>query len=362
MKILFITSSSINGGAQKHIREMYKSLTGLGHKVYLVAPAGWLTDELKEYGTKIISMKLGIKSISKLKDTFEKIEPDITNTFILSGGVYGTMAWKKKKNGKIFITVNNPVIYPGISRVGKMIYPYMYRYMSHYASAFLVKADRVRDEVAEIIRNKKPVISIKNGIDLSVFNKDIEYPEIRNELGIKKDDIVITNVAALDVRKGQEYLIHATEELRKKYPIHVLLVGEGNNGEKLKRLVKEKGAEDYIHFLGRRSDVNCILANSDIFVLPSLHEGLPNALLEAMAMGLPCIATDVGGVRQLIDGDDKGMVIKVRSVEDIKFAVIKIIVDSTYAMKIGNAAYKKINISFSQQNVATELESIYNST
>lgn len=360
MRILFITSSSINGGAQKHIREMFKSLTLLGHEVYLVAPSGWLTDELALYGDNVIRMNLSLKNTSKIADVIERINPEITNTFILSGGVFGTIAWKKRKTGKLFVTVNNPVIYPGISRIGKFVYPNLYRWMSKYVSAFLVKADKVRDEVASVIRHKKPVISIKNGIDFETFDKEKVYPDIKEGMGIKCKDIVISNVAALDVRKGQEYLIEAAVELREEYPIHVLLVGEGNDEERLKRLVKDKNAEAYIHFLGRRGDINCVLANSDIFVLSSLHEGLPNALMEAMAMGLPCVATDVGGVRQLIDGDDKGIVIKSESASDIKNAIEELLSNSNAEMR-GLNAYVKMKTEFSQNVVVRELVKIYES-
>lgn len=359
MRILFVTSSSINGGAQKHIREMFRNFYNLGYDMYLIAPKGWLLDELREYGDKIIPMDVDMRNISQLEKVLDKVKPNITNTFILSGGVFGVAAWKKRKYGKIFITVNNPVIYDGISTVGKIIYPYLYRWMSRYASAFLVKADRVRDEVAKVINNKKPVISIKNGIDFSVFDKEKRYPNIREKLGITDNDVVISNIAALDVRKGQTYLIEAVFELRANYPVHVLFVGEGTEKERLQRIAKEKDVERYVHFLGQRSDINCVLANTDIFVLPSLHEGLPNALMEAMAMGLPCIATDVGGVKQLIHSGKNGLVIKPRSVKEIEEAV-KVVINDKKAMKeYGNEAYRTIFEEYKQDVVIKELLSIY---
>lgn len=361
MKILFITSSSINGGAQKHIREMYKNLSELGHDLFLIAPQGWLTDELKTFGDKVICMNVGPKSLHDIEELIEQIKPDITNTFILSGGVFGIKAWKKQKYGKIFVTVNNPVIYPGISIVGRFLYPCMYRWMSKYASAFLVKADRVRDEVARVIRNKKPVISIKNGIDFSIFDKDKEFPEIRTKLGITQEDIVIVNVAALDVRKGQEYLIRAVVGLRNKYPVHLLLVGEGADEERLREIVSTNGAEEYIHFLGRRSDINIILANSDYFVLSSLHEGLPNALMEAMAMGLPCVATDVGGISQLIDNKKNGLIINAESDYDIRVAIEWLITNPETAKTYGLLSCEKMQEQYKQDKVAKELMGIYNS-
>lgn len=359
MKILFITSSSINGGAQKHIREMFKSLENMGHDMHLVAPTGWLTDELKCYGDKVITMEIGPKNIGQIEAALDQIKPDITNTFILSGGVFGTVAWKKKKYGKLFITVNNPVIYPGISTIGKLVYPRMYRWMSKYASAFLVKADKVKDEVVDVIRGKKNVVSIKNGIDFTVFDRDKAYPNIRTKLGIKEGDIVLTNVAALDRRKGQQYLIQAATELHKSFPVHILLVGEGSDEERLKEISNAHDGNEYIHFLGRRGDINIVLSNSDIFVLSSLHEGLPNALMEAMAMGLPCVATDVGGVRQLIEDNVDGLVIKPESYIEIKESVEWLLDNPAKKRTYGELAYKKVRQLYNQEKVAEELVAIY---
>lgn len=359
MKILFITSSSINGGAQKHIREMFKSFTELAHEVYLIAPEGWLIEELKSYGEKVIPLSIGVRKISELSKIIDKIKPDITNTFILSGGVYGTLAWKKEKYGKLFVTVNNPVLYPGVSTKGRLLYPRMYRFMSKYTSAFLVKSDQVREEVDNVIRHKKPVISIKNGVDFHIFDKNKEYPDFRDKLGIGKADIVITNVAALDIRKGQRYLIEAAIEVREEYPIQVFIIGEGNLEKELKALVKKRDAEEYIHFLGHRSDINYILAKTDIFILPSIHEGLPNSLMEAMAMGLPCIATDVGGVRQLIDSGDKGIVIKPEFSTEIVDGIRNLLSDKNKMETIGANACRKILKEYSQDVVVKELEEIY---
>ena len=359
MRILFITSSSINGGAQKHIRDMVRCLSKIGYEVHLVAPMGWLLEELLEYSERIHVLPASIKNVRRLQVLIEAIKPDITNTFILSGGLFGCVAWRKKKYGKLFITVNNPVLYEGIPRVRRFLYPKIYRWLSCYATAFLVKSNVVRDEVELVIRNRKPVISIKNGIDLKIFDRNAHYEDIRTAFGITPKDIVLTNVAALDKRKGQNYLIEAVCRLSEKYPIQLFLVGEGIDETKLKKQVADEGAGGYIHFLGRRNDINTILANSDIFVLPSLHEGLPNALMEAMAMGLPCIAADVGGVRQLIEKETEGYVVTPRSVEQMICVICNILHNPTQANQMGELAYKKIESQYRLEGVARQLIQIY---
>ena len=126
--------------------------------------------------------------------------------------------------------------------------------------------------------------------------------------------------------------------------------------------MKENSADAYIHFLGRRSDINVILANSDIFVLPSLHEGLPNALMEAMAMGLPCVATDVGGVRQLIDDQQSGVVVEIKNSKALYEAMSDFLQTPMLRVRYGESANKKIEQQFRQDCVTKELLEIYEKT
>lgn len=359
MKILFITSSSINGGAQKHIRDMFRCFMQSGDDVYIAAPKGWLLDELSEYGDRCRPIENSLRSIPYLTELIRELQPEITNTFILSGGCLGVAAWKNVRCGKIFVTVNNPVIYEGISSAGRLLYPLLYRWMSRYAAAFLVKSDTVREEVSCVIRQRKPVVSIKNGIDFSVFDKDAEYPDLRRPLGLSGEDVVISNIAALNERKGQRYLIDAVCALRARYPVHLLLVGEGPEKDAYQQLVAHSCAESFVHFLGRRSDINCILANSDIFVLPSLHEGLPNALMEGMAMGLPCVATDVGGVRQLIPDDSAGLVVSSKSASQLETALEQVLQHRDSAATMGKAASQRMRTEYSLYTAASQLKEFY---
>lgn len=358
MKILFITSSSINGGAQKHIREMFKSLAKKGNEMYLAAPQGWLTDELK-WSQNIKIMDCSLKNVRILRNFIKQIKPDIVNTFILSGGCFGVAGWKRDRIGKIFVTVNNPVLYEGISYSKRIIYPKLYKWMCRYASAFLVKSDIVQKEVLNVIQHKLPVLSIKNGIDFSVFDRCQSYPDLRKAWGIDENEIIITNVAALDVRKGQEYLIGAAIRLRKKYPVHLIVVGEGAYRDELIQKIKEYSAGGYIHLLGRRADINSILYNSDIFALPSLHEGLPNSLMEAMAMGLPCVATNVGGVKQLIPDDSFGIVVEAKDEQKLADAIEKLVLSKALRESLGSRAAELMAENYKQENAADELLAIY---
>ncbi len=357
-KILFITSSSIGGGAQKHIRDMFLQFVGKGYEMHLVAPRGWLTEELSPYKENIYELLVSVKNLPTLVKIFDKIKPDVTNTFILSGGIFGYTAWLRKKYGKIFITVNNPIIYDGISPVNKIIYPTFYRFMAKRCNAFLVKSDNVKDEVNNTT-GKGNAISIKNGIDFSVFDKNMKG-SLKRELGLSNSDILITNTGALEERKGQKYLIEAMKTICEKYEnAYCAIAGEGSIEKELSELISVFGLDNKVFLLGKRRDVNNILASTDVFVLSSLHEGLPNSLIEAMSMQKPCVATDAGGASELIDTEISGFIINSKSADEILEKVLWFLKNKEQATVMAEKAYIKIKENYELSSVAKELLKIY---
>ncbi|GBF33833.1 glycosyl transferase, group 1 [Desulfocucumis palustris] len=328
--------------------------------MYLIAPEGWLVDKLGDTPDRLFVTGLSRGTTGRVEEILNQIKPDIVNTFILSGGIYGYLAWKKKKNGHIFITVNNPIIYDGIKPLNRFLYPYFYRWMAKGCSVFLVKSDKVKDEVRRVVRNRVPTVSIKNGIDFSIYDRKKEYPDLRSEWNIPRDGFVISSVGALEVRKGHCYLIEAIAKLTTEHKnLYCCIVGSGSEETNVRAQIQSLGVADRVLLLGRRSDINAVLGNSDVFALPSLHEGLPNALMEAMAMGLPCVATDVGGVRELIPDTTLGSVVPPKSAEDLYRELGRYLGDPGLRRATGERAYEKMNSEFSLQAATENLLSVY---
>ena len=360
MKIIFIISNSMQGGAQKHLRDMFRNLLGLGHDMYLIAPRGWLVDELGDTPDRLRVMDLSFSTTGRVRRVLEEIRPDIVQTFILSGGIYGYLAWKKNQYGHIFITVNNPIIYDEIKPWNRLLYPFFYRWMAGGCSGFLAKSDNVRDEVRQVIRNRVTTVSIKNGIDFSIYDREQAYPNLRLEWHIPRDGFVVACVGALEVRKGHRYLIEAFARLAAEHKhIYCCLTGSGSEEANLRAQVARLGVGDRVLLLGNRADVNAVLSNADVFALPSIHEGLPNALLEAMAMGLPCIATDVGGVRELLSDVGLGSVVPARSSGALYRELDRYMADPGLRRSTGERAWEKIKAEYSLEAATENLLSVY---
>jgi glycosyltransferase involved in cell wall biosynthesis len=141
---------------------------------------------------------------------------------------------------------------------------------------------------------------IHNGIDIDNFRARFQSSKLkRKEFGLPENAIVCITVANLKWQKGHKFLIEAASLIDKSERPHFLFVGEGPERNPLEKLIQEKGLNDFFHFAGQRTDIPELLAIADIFVLPSILEGLGICLIEAFAAGLPVIATETGGIPEI---------------------------------------------------------------
>lgn len=157
----------------------------------------------------------------------------------------------------------------------------------------------------------KKIDCIPNGVDLSRFEvKDVEKLALREELGIVSNRKIIGSVARLEPQKDIATLVNAFVVVKKQHPqLTLLLVGEGREEENLRKVVKANGLSREVIFLKRRNDIPKLLSVMDIFVLPSLHEGMSNALLEAMAAGKCILASRIEENAELIEHEKEGILV-----------------------------------------------------
>jgi len=195
---------------------------------------------------------------------------------------------------------------------------------------------------------------IYNGTDVENFKPDDNR---RN----KEKFIITLGGTRVTARKGINYLIEAVYGLHQKYPqICVTVIGEGNEKENLENLSKKLGIKDKIIFLGRveYNKINAYYQEASVFVLPSLNEGMSNAMLEALASGLPIIATDTGGTRELVSDGENGFIIKMKDSNDIANKIEVLIKDEDLRLKMAKKSREKA-LQLSWKNVAAKYYEIY---
>jgi len=207
----------------------------------------------------------------------------------------------------------------------------------------------------EILHNgfsKETLVEIPNGIDINRFSER----SLRN----KNDIRTITYIGRLDSYKGVNFLIEGFKQLLSKVDsVRLNIVGDGPDEPLLKNAAKELGIADHITFKGRREDILSELYNTDIFVLPSLSEGMSNVLLEAMACGLPVVATFVGGNSDLIRDRYNGILIPPRDSTMLSVALLELLEDEELAQRLGEEARKTIEKNYSMDQIVDKYIKLY---
>ncbi|MFH1457587.1 MAG: glycosyltransferase family 4 protein [Candidatus Omnitrophota bacterium] len=216
--------------------------------------------------------------------------------------------------------------------------------------------------------DEKDVFVVHNGIDLEKF-KIPALPAGRQNSKFKDDmkkryglrqGPVIGIVGRLSDVKGHIYLIQAMPCVLKSFPeTQLLIVGDGKMKKELMRMVENLGLKGNVVFVPCVSDTREAFCAMDVFVMPSLKEGLGLALMEAMASGLPVIGSDVGGIRSLIQEGENGLLVKPSNVTGLSQACLRILGDPQKSRSLGEAARAFIHRNFSQDKMVTQTEEVY---
>ncbi|MEF8853178.1 MAG: glycosyltransferase [Haloarculaceae archaeon] len=200
---------------------------------------------------------------------------------------------------------------------------------------------------------------VHNGRDLSKFDRD--PPEgLRASLGVPEDARLVGTVGRLIDRKGQDELLDAWVTVRADCPdAHLLVVGDGPHRAHLEARASYRDVADSVHFVGLREDVPDLLATMDAFAFPSHYEGLPGALLEAMAAGLPCVATPVDGNSELLDAYDSGLFFEVGDDAAMARALVLVLDHPDVAGDLGENARQRAREHFDVDTMVDNFETVY---
>lgn len=212
----------------------------------------------------------------------------------------------------------------------------------------------------EVIPSFESIV-INNGIDQKKFNRNNHFADIRKELGLSAETILVLFIARFTSHKQPLRLIEAFEKAQKELPgMHLLLVGEGDQRPEAVKMVGEMKLQDRISLWPFRLDVPDILAAADIFVLPSLWEGLPIGLLEAMSMGKAVLATRVDGTKEVVQNGRNGILVETTDlVNDLSSALVRLAGDTSLRKELGQHAMETVNERFNAAVMTRSIEAVY---
>jgi glycosyltransferase involved in cell wall biosynthesis len=198
---------------------------------------------------------------------------------------------------------------------------------------------------------------IRNGIEVERFQRSADR-NLRRELAADSGDLVFLTVARLDLQKGVDVLLRAVQSV---YGARFVIVGAGDERMRLERAAETLGVRDRVLFLGRRDDVPALLAASDAFVLPSLFEGTPLALLEAMAAGKPVVASAIPGTNELVADGETGLLVRANDSDALAAALRRIVSDPELRARLGAAAGRHAEAAHTAAASTRRVEAVYES-
>ncbi len=245
------------------------------------------------------------------------------------------VARKSRKQGtKVIYMVHGFHFYKGAPKLNWIVFYPIERFVSRFCDE-IVTINQEDYQIAKKMR--APLVKYIHGIGVNTerLQKGKNAVNIRRELGMEDDDFLLLSVGELTKRKNQQAIIRAIEKIGNS-KIHYLLCGKGILLDKLKNLAIQCGIENQVHFLGYRKDILDICQQVDVFIMPSLHEGLSVASLEAMYCGLPIIISDIRGVRDYLNNGVNGYICGVQDIEAYAKSIKKLMEDKDLRFKMGN--------------------------
>jgi len=201
---------------------------------------------------------------------------------------------------------------------------------------------------------------IHSGVDLGTFLSDgSQAPEAKTAQGIPPPATVIGTVGRLTAVKGQEVLIRAASGLiRRGGDLFLILLGEGERRRELEQLTISLGIAEHVRFLGWRTDVARIMAACDIFCLPTLNEGMGKVLVEAMALAKPVVASDIGGIKDIVLHGENGLLVPVGDVAALAEAIALLCRDPEGRRRMGDAG-RRIAPRYSSEAMIKMIDQLY---
>jgi glycosyltransferase involved in cell wall biosynthesis len=366
IKVLEMVDKPFLGGGQKNLLSLARSLDKNLFEVSVCSRGnGPLVDELQSAGIAHFAVpfgkKISPKIIREIVSLLKSERFDILHTHGGVAGFFGRWAAGGCRvpvilhtlHGIHYLHYRNPLL--------RYVFVLLERFFSRFTDAlvFVSPADRRKGRINRLAPIEKMFL-IENGIDFSAYGRKETSTEARQELGIDSDLPVIGTVARLHRQKGLDYLVKAAKRIVQSYPeVKVIIVGEGPQRQKLERLIKKLGLTDTVQLLGEREDVKRFLLLCDVFVLPSLWEGLPYVLMEAGSFSLPVVASNVDGIRDMIKDGETGILVSPKDSNTLALSVIRLLEDKDRRCRLGEKLREFILPRYTQSRMIRLTQDLY---
>ncbi len=291
-----------------------------------------------------------------------RVRPEVVHTHTSKAGVVGRFAAWLARVPVVIHTPHGHIFYGYYGTVTSAIIRLLERLLAKITDRIVTLTDRgAQEHVQYKIAGAEKFATIHSGIDLIHFRSVQVNPAVkRKELGLPPEGPIIGTLGRLVPIKGQEWLLKAAPRVLAEFPqACFVIIGDGPMLGELRQLTSQLGIGLRVVFLGAREDVPECLAALDLFVLPSLNEGMGRALLEAMAVGCPVVATCVGGIPDIVADGATGLLVPPRDDRALAEAILTLLRDRSRRAAYGEAARRHVDGRFDVKTMVRSIEWLY---
>lgn len=327
--------------------------------------------KMEESGINVIILQmkreifplLDLIAFFKLCFYIKKGKHDIVHTHSSKAGFLGRIAARLMR---VRVVIHTPHCFcfeaQDMHRIKKSFYFHIEKLAALFCDKIIaVSESQKKDILALGLTDERKVITIENGVDVYKFgNNGINILKKKQELGLDNGSTILGTVGVLNESKGHRYIIEAVSKiLAEGFDVRLIIAGEGILHKDLDTLRASLGLDSRVKLLGFREDIAELLSLMDIFVFPSLWEGMSLALLEAMACGLPVISTDVHGAVDLIGNNQRGILVQRKDVQGLVDAIRYLVSDPNKAKRMGEEARELIGKNYTLEKQVERIQGLY---
>lgn len=361
MWTIFHTEASLGWGGQE-IRILNESI-GMrerGHRIIIITPAqSTLCKKASDQGFEVIVLSFKRKdypvTFFKILKLIKYKRPDFINTHSSKDSWVVSIAARLSKY-KPFVIRTRHLSTPVATNIFGSI---IYKLLPH---KIITTGETIREQLIEKNRaSPGKIVSIPTGVDFKLFDPNKSYKNIRNELSLPNQTPLVGMVSVLRSWKGHNYFIDAAAIVLEKFPsTRFLIVGGGPRKEDLSKIIEDRRFSDVIFMLGHRDDIPDIMASLDILVHPSYaNEGVPQSIIQSMAMGIPVIASDLKALREVVTDGETGLVVPQKNSGDFAKKIMLLLGDKGLMQKLRNNGRKLVLEKFSLEIMIGSIELLY---
>jgi glycosyltransferase involved in cell wall biosynthesis len=356
--IALMLESDGPGGAEQMLIHLAEELRRRGHEVVPVGPAagcGWLAAEFRGRGFDPATFRLrraiDPACVTGLVQLFGERRVELVHSHEFTMAVYGAAAARRAGIPHL-ITMHG-----GRGASARWRRRVALRWASCASGGVVAVSGPTREELQRFLGASRRIEVVANGVPRREGNRE----RFRRELGIGDSGALVVSVGNLYPVKGHEVLVRALAAVATDPPWRLAIAGRGEEDQRLRVMAEASGAAGRVHLLGYRADIPDILAGADIFAMPSLSEGLPLALIEAMFAARAIVASKVGGIPDAMEDGREGLLVPPGDAVALGAALQRLISSAELRASLGAAAQRRAESGFTTARMADQYEEIYRS-